>query len=97
MLTAGRVVSTFFGLPAILLSMTNHQVAVFRVLSIASALTLVGYLYAASSYGAIGVATVGAISVVLQGLLLSIIAYRLLGVNTLPQFSVRSWKQLFNY
>jgi len=94
LLTAGRVISTFFGLPAILLSMTNHQVAVFRVLSVASALTLIGYLFAASSYGPVGVATVGATSVVLQGLLLSLIAYRLLGVNTLPQFSIRSWKLL---
>jgi len=94
LLTAGRVVSTFFGLPAILLSMTNHQVAVFRVLGVASALTLIGYLFAASSYGAVGVATVGATSVVLQGLLLSLIAYRLLRVNTLPQFSIRSWKLL---
>ena len=72
----------------------NHQVAVFRVLSVASALTLIGYLFAASTFGAIGVATVGATSVVLQGLVLSLIAYRLLGVNTLPQFSIRSWKLL---
>ena len=94
LLTTGRVISTIFGLPAILLSMTNHQVAVFRVLSVASALTLIGYLFAASSYGAVGVATVGATSVVLQGLILSLIAYRLVGVNTLPQFSISSWKLL---
>jgi len=92
-LALGRGVSTLFGSPVMLLSMTHHQKVVLRVLLLASVLTLTGYVYAADTYGAIGVAYVSAASAIFQGLVLTIVARRLLGINTLPHLSISDWKR----
>ncbi|MGY8796525.1 MAG: hypothetical protein ACKVJN_15630 [Woeseiales bacterium] len=78
-----------------LLSMTHHQDIVLRILVVASALTLAGYAWVVGPYGAIGVAAISAISVVVQALLLSIVARRVLGLNTLPNMSVSGWRNFF--
>jgi len=96
-LALGRGLSTLFGSPVMLLSMTHHQYIVLRVLLVASVLTLAGYVYAAGIYGAIGVAYVSAASAVFQGLLLAIVARRVLGVNTLPHLAVADWKQFLRH
>lgn len=96
-LSMGRAVSTLFGTPMMLLSMTHHQDIVLRLLAVASVLTLAAYAWVAEPYGAIGIAAVSAISVVLQGLMLAVIAQRLLGINTLPQLSVSGWRQFFRH
>lgn len=94
-LAVGRSISTLFGSPMMLLSMTHHQDIVLRVLVAASALTLAGYAWVAEPYGAIGVAAVSAISVVVQALLLFIVARRVLELNTLPNISVSGWRNFF--
>ena len=96
-LALGRGISTLFGSPVMLLSMTNHQNIVLRVLLVASVLTLAGYIYAADIYGAIGVAYVGAASAILQGMFLAIAARRVLGINTLPHVSIRDLKQFLTH
>ncbi|MBT5218630.1 MAG: hypothetical protein HOM16_03985 [Woeseia sp.] len=91
-LAIGRGISTLFGSPIALLSMTHHQQAVLRVLLVGSVLTLVGYIAAADVYGAVGVATVSAASAIFQGLLLAIVARRVLAINTLPHVSADGWR-----
>jgi O-antigen/teichoic acid export membrane protein len=93
-LIMGRSISTLFGTPMILLSMTHHQDIVLRVLVIASMLTVGGYFLVAEPYGAIGVAAVSAASVVFQGLVLATVAHHVLGLNTLPKFSISGWRGL---
>ncbi|MEE9354434.1 MAG: hypothetical protein V3U75_02485, partial [Methylococcaceae bacterium] len=90
-------ISTFLGSPAMLLSMTHHQQAVMRVLLLTSTVTLIGYIFAAETYGAIGVATVTAISAIFQGILLAIIAHRALRVITLPCISIKDWQQFMQH
>jgi O-antigen/teichoic acid export membrane protein len=94
-LALGRSISAFLGSPMMLLSMTHHQDIVLRILVVASALTLAGYAWVVGPYGAIGVAAISAISVVVQALLLSIVARRVLGLNTLPNMSVSGWRNFF--
>ncbi len=96
-LAIGRGISTFLGSPAMLLSMTHHQQAVMRVLLLTSTVTLIGYIFAAETYGAIGVATVTAISAIFQGILLAIIAHRALRVITLPCISIKDWQQFMQH
>jgi len=93
-LIIGRSISTLFGTPMILLSMTHHQDIVLRVLVIASMLTVGGYFLVAEPYGAIGVAAVSAASVVFQALVLATVAHHVLGLNTLPKLSISGWRGL---
>lgn len=93
-LAFGRALSTAFGTPIVLLSMTHHQGVVTRVLAIAAILTLAGYAWVAEPFGAVGVAAVSAGSVLLQGLALALTARHILGINTLPRLSVTGWRQL---
>jgi len=96
-LALGRGISTLFGSPVMLLSMTHHQNMVLRMLLVASVLTLAGYIFAADTYGAIGVAYVSAASAIFQGLLLAIAARRVLGINTLPHASIKDLKQFLTH
>ena len=73
--------------------MTHHQQAVMRVLLTASVVTIIGYVLAANTYGAIGVAAVTAFSAIFQGLLLAIVAHRVLQITTLPCLSVENWRR----
>lgn len=93
LLTLGRSLSTMFGPPMVLLSMTNYQFIVRRVLLIATGLTVGGYIFAADRYGLTGVAIVSASSTCFQGLLLAIAARKTLGVLTIPQFSLTAWER----
>jgi O-antigen/teichoic acid export membrane protein len=95
-LVVGRAASTFLGIPLTLLSMTHHQNLVFRVLVITSGLTLAAYFYAAQNFGAPGVAWVSAGSILLQGILLSLIARRVLQINTLPRLSITAWRKMIH-
>lgn len=96
-LALGRGLSTFFGSPTMLLSMTCHQQTVTRVLLVTSVITLIGYILAADTYGAIGVATVTAVSIACQGLVLSFIVRRRLQITTVPCISIKDWKQFLQH
>ncbi len=92
LLALGRCLSTFFGPPMILLSMTNYQTIVLRILLITAVLTFLGYWVVAPQYGAIGVAAISAGSATLQNLFLAIVAHKRIGVLTFPQLSFSAWK-----
>lgn len=94
-LAIGRSLSTFFGSPIMLLSMTNYQNVVRNVLFLASALTLVAYFLVAERYGASGVALVTACSAVLQGLTFFVIARQLVSLSSLPRFARTAWREIF--
>ena len=93
-LAVGRSASTLFGSPAMLLSMTNHQDAVFRLLVVSAVLTTVAYVWAADLYGLQGVAAVTAISVLLQNIALSLFAKRKLSISTLPHLTATHWNDI---
>lgn len=91
-LATGRTVSTLFGSPMMLLSMTQHQDTVLKVLMTASLVTLAAFVAVAGPYGAVGVALVGSVSVVVQSALFAVLARRQVGINTLPQVSLSNWR-----
>ena len=95
-LACGRATASLFGLPMMLLSMTQHQQLVLRLLLFTSILTVAGYLFAVTRYGACGVAVVSAVSAALQGLLMFVAARKVLAINSLPALSPAKWKEFLH-
>ena len=90
-LAVGRAISVFFGAPALLLSMTNHQVVVFRTLLVTSICSFVGY-FSAAKFGSIEwVAVAGSIATITQALLLVYLARRHLKISTISKFRSSEW------
>jgi O-antigen/teichoic acid export membrane protein len=93
-LGVGRGLSVLFGAPALLLSMTHHQMTVFRVLFISSGLGFVAYFAAAKLGGIEWVAVAGALLAIAQAAILAFFSRRLLGMSTFPTFRVRDWGEM---
>lgn len=93
-LAIGRGLSVLFGAPALLLSMTHHQMTVFRVLLLTSGLGFVTYFVAAMLGRIESVAVAGALLVVTQAGVLTFFSRRLLGMFTFPTFRFRDWGEM---
>lgn len=93
-LGVGRGLSVLFGAPALLLSMTHHQMTVFRVLIVTSGLGFAGYIVAALFGGIEWVAVAGALLVITQAAILTFFSRRFLGMSTFPTFRVRDWGEM---
>lgn len=93
-LAIGRGLSVLFGAPALLLSMTHHQMTVFRVLLLTSGLGFVAYFLAAMLGRIESVAVAGALLVVTQAGVLTFFSRRLLGMFTFPTFRFRDWGEM---
>lgn len=93
-LAIGRGISIIFGAPAMLLSMTHHQVDVLRVLLISSGIGFAAYFVAARFGGIEWVAFVGAVLVIAQALVLTYISRRLLNISTVSTFHPRDWGKI---
>lgn len=93
-LAAGRGLSVAFGSPALLLSMTRHQLPVFWLLLITAPLGVAGYVVAARFGDQDWVAACGATIVVVQAIALWLMAKHYTGLSTLPTFRLSHWQDI---
>jgi O-antigen/teichoic acid export membrane protein len=95
-LSLGQVVNVWAGSCGMALMMTGHQTWVLRILMLKGFFLVIASLLVVQDHGAMGVAVVSAIGLVLQNALMLVAAKRKIGVWTQASFSPKMLRRVTN-
>ncbi|MCH7777496.1 MAG: oligosaccharide flippase family protein [Gemmatimonadetes bacterium] len=82
LLSLGHLVNAAAGPCGLVLMLTGHQMAMFRISLLSGVLALLGMLWAAPRYGPVGIAAAAATGMTLQNLLMLVTAHRRMQIWT---------------